>query len=261
MPFVTISSGVKLHYKRVNEEGTEGTIVFLHEALGSIEQWKDFPDLLCKKTGFEGVVYERQGYGKSSEESETRGADYLHNYALKELPQFLDSLNLKTPVVLFGHSDGGSIALIFAAHFPNSIDALITEAAHVFVEKETLEGIAPAHEAFYSTEFRDKLKKYHFQQTDSVFHGWFDTWNLPEFKHWNIEATLKNITVPTMIIQGEKDEYGTLAQVDSIENNISSKWKERLIISEVGHVPHLKAKELVIENSARFLLSLKTQSF
>mgnify|MGYP000093522203 FL=1 len=253
MPFTVLSSGVKLHYQVVNEKGSEGTILFLHEALGSIDQWKDFPEILCEKTNLKGIVYERQGYGKSSAELKERGVDYLHNYALEELPQFLEALKINGPVHLFGHSDGGSIALIFTAHYPKKVKSIITEAAHVFVEQKTLEGIAPALEAFLTTDFKKKLSKYHGAQTESVFYGWYHTWNLPDFKKWNIEDLLSKVTAPTLVIQGEKDEYGTLAQVDAIQYKLGSKQTQRIILEGIGHVPHLKEKEQTLKASADFL--------
>lgn len=260
MPFAVLSNGVKLHYQVVNEGGSEGTIIFLHEALGSIGQWKDFPKILCKQTNLRGIVYERQGYGKSSAETEQRKVDYLHRYALQELPQFLEALELSEPIHLFGHSDGGSIALIFGAAYPAQVQSIITEAAHVFVEKETLEGIAPALEAFQTTDFKKKLSKYHGDQTESVFYGWYNTWNLPDFKKWNIEGLLSKVTAPTLIIQGEKDEYGTLAQVDAIETKLGSEYTQRIILDGVGHVPHLKEKEQTLRASVDFLDLVKIKS-
>ncbi|MAX78843.1 MAG: alpha/beta hydrolase [Crocinitomicaceae bacterium] len=257
MPLANLENNLQLNYQWVNETADGHTILFLHEALGSIPQWKDFPELLCEATNTKGLIYERQGYGTSSPLNKKRTREYLHDYALKELPAFLKAIGQSEPLVLFGHSDGGSIALLFASVYPHLVKALIVEAAHIFVEPETLKGIQPAKKLYTSTSFKRKLEKYHADKTDDVFYSWYNTWLSAEFKHWNIETHLSSIKAPIVVLQGSEDEYGTLKQVNSIIDQVASVQKSQHIIGKCGHVPHLKAKEEVVRLSEDFLRTIK----
>ncbi|MBX7149930.1 alpha/beta hydrolase [bacterium] len=236
-----------------NSVSHQPTLVFLHDALGSIAQWRGFPEKLAQETGLNALVYDRLGYGKSDENPTKRDINYLHDYALKELPAVLNALHIND-VILVGHSDGGSIALIFAGshHTHIKTSGLITEAAHVFVEEITLAGINDVVISAKQNDFVNKLKKFHGNKAQSVFDGWHKTWFLPEFKSWNIEGYLANITCPSLIIQGMDDEYGTKAQVEAITRQIKGPTQS-LIIPNCAHVPHYQAPEATFKAMCTFI--------
>ncbi len=238
----------------VDDSPPDTSLIFLHEGLGSIGQWRDFPERLCMMTGLSGIVYERKGYGKSDPPVKKRTPYYLHEEALDVLPQFLDELGIMRPI-LIGHSDGGSIALIFSSAFPERVQTVVTEAAHVFIEEITLEGIRRAVSIYEETNLKEQLKKYHGDKTDDLFRAWSETWLSNEFSGWNIEEYLPGINCPLLVIQGKDDEYGTPAQVEAIVSKVSGP-AEPLIIPSCGHIPHLQAKEKVIEAIKNFILSL-----
>ena len=229
----------------------QSTIIFLHDSLGCIELWRDFPNKVADQTGCNVLSYDRQGYGQSDPFSiQKRDKSYLLNEA-EVLVQIIDQLQL-TKVILFGHSDGGSISLLAAALSPDMISGVITEGAHVFVEKETITGIKEAVIAYQETNLRDKLIKYHGDKTDDVFKMWTETWLSKDYQSWNIEEFLPKIKCPSLIIQGEKDEYGSLDQVYSIVNNTTGP-SEALIIPDIGHTPHKENSEVVLKNVQRFI--------
>lgn len=229
----------------INIEDHTTVIIFLHEALGSIPQWKSFPQDLCNSIGLSGIIYERQGHGTSSGLNGYRDERYLHNYAFEELPSLLDIiLPPEKKVLLVGHSDGATIALLYAAKYSKKVLGIVSMAAHVIVEKETLAGIRPAIEAFESKKL-EGLRKFHGDKTNELFYAWANTWNLPEFKTWNICKDIHGVTAPTLIIQGEKDQYGTEEQVKLIANSISGN-STTLMIDKCGHIPHLEQGTKVI---------------
>jgi pimeloyl-ACP methyl ester carboxylesterase len=230
-------------------------LVFLHEGLGSIRQWKDFPGLLCEKTNCPALLYDREGHGRSDELKNQRGNDFMHIQAQKVLPEIFKQLGIENQnKILIGHSDGGSIAIINAGTFPKNIIGIITEASHQFIEKVTSDGLRETVKLFNNGRLRELLYKYHGEKTDSMFHGWADTWLRKEFEQWNIEEYLKNISCPFMAIQGEDDQYGTFAQLESIQNNV-----EKAVINNVlncGHIPHQQAKEIVLNLMTNFINDL-----
>ncbi|HZH26004.1 MAG TPA: alpha/beta hydrolase [Azospirillaceae bacterium] len=232
-------------------------MVFLHEGLGSIGLWRDTPGKLAAATGGEAIVYSRQGYGRSEPPSGPRGLDYLHREALGVLPELLDRLGIERPV-LVGHSDGGSIALIHAAHAAGAArppTGLIVEAAHVFVEDVTLAGIRDAVAAYRTTPLRDRLARYH-DDVDHVFHAWADTWLSPPFRDWNIEALLPQVACPILVIQGDRDEYGTPAQVEAIAAQVSGPART-FLVPDCGHTPHRERADVVLPAMAAFLKELE----
>ncbi|WP_082422538.1 alpha/beta fold hydrolase [Aquimarina longa] len=230
------------------------TIIFLHDSLGCVALWRDFPKKIASETACNIISYDRNGYGKSDPFICTeRDLDYLKKEALV-LGKIIDQLSLKS-VILFGHSDGGSIALLAAALFPEKIIGIITEGAHVFVEEETLNGIKTAVFAYQNTNLREKLLKYHSNKTDAVFNMWAKTWLSPAFKSWNIEDCLPKIKCPALIIQGKKDEYGTIEQVNSIIENTTGE-STALMLSDIGHTPHKESPEIVFKNVISFVASL-----
>lgn len=230
------------------------TVIFLHDSLGCIALWKNFPEQIKHAVNCNVLSYDREGYGKSAAFSELkRDKKYLHREA-DFLAKLIAQLGLKK-VILFGHSDGGSIALLTAAIYPIKITAIITEGAHVFVEKETLQGIREAQMSYQTTNLKEKLYKYHGENTENVFRMWTETWLSPSFADWNIENYLYDIQCPVLIIQGENDTYGTLEQVHSIVNKTSG-YSESVIIPNCGHSPHKEAVEITIEKTAKFTLNL-----
>lgn len=243
--------GHRLYGEWIDRERPGPVLVFLHEGLGSTAQWKDFPALLCERTDRPGFVYDRLGHGKSDPLSLPRNPEYLHEEAFHALPETLDSQGIEK-AVLIGHSDGGTIALLFAARFPGRVCAVITEAAHVFVEDITLEGIRKALDLYGRTDLRKRLSVYHGANTEGVFHGWADTWLDPRFRDWNAVSDLPEVRCPLLVIQGEGDEYGTPIQVMTIAEKTSGP-AQAWLVPDCGHVPHLQAKEEVLLHMASFI--------
>jgi pimeloyl-ACP methyl ester carboxylesterase len=229
------------------------TIVFLHEGLGCVSMWRDFPSKLSAATGCGAFVYSRRGYGRSDRCSLPRGIRFMHEEGLRVLPELLGTAGIRECIIV-GHSDGGSIAIIFAGGTSaEPVKALITEAAHVFCEKITLQSIQKARERYLTGELRLLLKKYHGENTDCAFWGWNDTWLHPEFVHWNIESYLPGIRVPLLALQGENDEYGTVDQIDVIKR-LACGETEAAILADCGHAPHLQKEALTLETMKRFVL-------
>ena len=243
-----------LNYRLISSKNANATIIFLHEGLGCVEMWKNYPDLVCEKLNCNGVVYDRAGYGKSDGSLKNRQVDYLH-LASKELHDFILKLNLQSQnIILYGHSDGGSIALIYAGLYPNSCLAVVTEAAHVFVEEVTLNGIKPAVNAFENGKLNG-LKKYHGNKFEEVFYAWVNIWNHPTFLDWNIEQEIRSIQCPQLIIQGKDDQYGTLKQVESITQNTTG--KTTIFTPEnCGHAPFKEKQDEVLNQVELFIKPL-----
>lgn len=242
---------VRLHIFQENNYPNRPILVFLHESFGCIDLWKDFPTALGEMAKCNILVYDRQGYGKSEQAGVTkRDNDYLEKEA-DVLNKILTQLDI-SDAILFGHSDGGSIALIAAAKYPERIKAIVTEGAHVFVEEITLKGIRDAVEKWDTSNLKQRLEKYHADNTESVFWLWANTWLSNIFRNWNIEHFLPKIDCPTLIIQGEKDEYGTIKQVEAILQGIGKNSKQ-LIVPNNGHSPHITAKDTVLKDVAKFI--------
>lgn len=223
--------------------------LFIHEALGSIGQWKSFPQELCDKLGIQGIVYDRQGHGNSSKFSEERNEHYLHNYALKELPPFAEMVIPKDKkILLIGHSDGGSISLLYDHIYPTRIAGMVTMAAHVINEPETIAGIQPAVDA-YKLGKLDGLKKYHGDKTEALFYAWADIWRDERFVDWDINNEIGSDT-PGLFIQGKDDQYGTPKQLEQIVSHFPN--GDTLLLNDCGHHPHLQQKERVISEISRF---------
>lgn len=231
------------------------TLVFLHDSLGCIKLWRDFPFLLAEKLQMNVFIYDRKGYGQSEAlETSYREQDYLEKEA-DLLKTLLNQFKIHSPI-LFGHSDGGSIALIFGYKYPNSVSGIICEAGHIFAENITLEGIKEAIQAFENTDLPVKLKKYHGEKVQVLFDAWTKTWLNPDFSNWNIEDKLPEITCPVLFIQGEKDNYGTVEQVFKTLEKVSGA-SDYLLIPEVGHSPHKEKPQTVIIKCTEFLFTHK----
>ena len=222
--------------------------VFLHEGLGSLAMWKDFPARLCAALGCRGLVYSRPGYGRSTPrgDAEIWQPDFLHQQAHEVLPALLQSLGIDTAVDkpwLFGHSDGGSIALLFAARYPARIAAAIVLAPHIKVEEVSLLGIDKARQAYLKSDLRQRLARYH-DDPDSAFWGWNRIWLEPSFRPWSIEAEIGAIRAPLLAVQGLGDEYGTLEQIRGIARRVP---QTRLLeLAECGHSPHRDQADVLI---------------
>ncbi len=226
-------------------------MVFLHEGLGSVSLWKDFPDRLCEQLGMRGLVYSRPGYGRSTARAQDEHwtPDFMHRQAREILPALLDKLGIVRPW-LFGHSDGGSIALLYAALFPSSPAGAIVVAPHIFVEDISMTSIAQARHAYLGQGLRERLARYH-DDVDSAFFGWNDVWLSPAFRDWNIEAELSSIRCPLLALQGEDDEYGTLRQVTGIRDRLPA--TEVVAIPACGHSPHRDQPDLLCNAVAAFV--------
>jgi pimeloyl-ACP methyl ester carboxylesterase len=256
-PAAVLVDGKRLETLWFPPEAESGpAIVMLHEGLGSIAHWKDFPRRLAERTGCGVLVYSRYGHGASGRLSEKRTVTYMHHEAQVVLPALLEQHGIASPVLL-GHSDGASIALIFAGTFPDAPRALILEAPHVFVEDLTVESIARSKEAYLTTDLPQRLGRYH-ARVDDTFWGWNDIWLDPSFRSWNIEEYLPKIRCPVLLIQGEDDEYGTSRQLDAIRTRLPS--AETLILKQCGHSPHRDQSEASLERVADFIASLSPES-
>jgi pimeloyl-ACP methyl ester carboxylesterase len=228
------------------------TLLFLHEGLGSARQWRDFPEGLGRESSLTAVAYSRLGYGASDPVTLPRPLDYMEREAREALPALLDALRIDS-TILFGHSDGGSIALVHAAlDGGRRVRGLVLEAPHVFVEDVSIASIAKAREAYESGDLRAKLTRHHGANVDVAFRGWNDAWLDPAFAAFNLEAYLPRITVPVLVIQGEDDPYGTRAQVEAIARQVRGPT-ETLLVPRCGHAPHRDRPELVAEASIAFL--------
>jgi pimeloyl-ACP methyl ester carboxylesterase len=224
-------------------------MVMLHEGLGSLALWRDFPQRLADATQHRVLVYSRLGYGKSDPLTWPRGVDFMHAEALEILPKLLDSLGVHDPV-LFGHSDGASIALIHAARARRPVAAVVALAPHVLVERYGLDSIAAARRAYLDGDLRTKLARYH-DDVESAFWGWNDIWLHPDFVAWNIEALLPEIACPVLAIQGVDDEYGTMEQLDRLERGVRA--ARRLELTACGHSPHRDQPDAVLGAVTSFL--------
>jgi len=229
------------------------TIIFLHDSLGSIRQWRGFPAEMGARTSCNVLVYDRQGYGQSAPFwGPPRGLDYLEKEA-GILGEVMEQCHIGE-AILFGHSDGGSIALIAAAKYGERIRGIITEGAHIFVEDETLAGIRAAVSMYKTTDLHARLARYHGEKSGAVFRAWTETWTALFFRAWNIESFLPSIICPAFIIQGTADAYGTMAQVARTLSGIGSKasaWTPE----GIGHSPHREAAAEVLLRSVQMIRS------
>ncbi len=255
MPFVTIK-GHRLEYELIAASDADApTLILLHEGLGSLAQWRDFPSRLAQATGCATLVYSRLGYGQSDALAQARRVDYMHVEALETLPALRDALAIADPI-LVGHSDGASIALIHAGARRWPVRGLILEAPHVFVEDVTVASIASAREAYRTTDLRTRLARYH-GDVDGAFRGWNNIWLDAEFRGWNIEDHLPAVACPVLAIQGEDDEYGTSAQLDAIAAKVAGPV-ETLLLPNCKHAPHRDQPDATLVAMARFVAGLKS---
>ena len=249
------------HWQSDEKTTNPHTLVFLHEGLGSVAMWRDWPASLCQRLGCAGLVYSRQGYGQSDPVADVRGPsgetagvrhgrlqpDYMHREALEVLPALLEALNIQRPVLL-GHSDGGTIALIHASRF--EVAACVVMAPHVMVEDISLQAILAARQAYEHGPLRQRLATYH-ADVDCAFWQWNDVWLSPGFRDFDIRSELGGIRAPLLAIQGEGDPYGTMAQIDDIAKAVPH--AQLLKLSDCGHSPHRDQPEAVAQAVQTFL--------
>jgi len=231
-------------------------MVFLHEGLGSVALWKDFPGQLCHQLQMRGLVYSRPGYGQSTprNKDEPWGPDFMHRQAFEVLPALLSQLNIDRPW-LFGHSDGGSISLLYASRHADRCAGVIAVAPHIMVEDISIASIQIARDAYLHQGLRERLARYH-DDVDSAFFGWNDIWLSPAFRGWSIEAELEGIRCPLLAIQGEDDEYGTMEQVYGIQRILPDAVVVPL--AHCGHSPHRDQPQLLTEVVTQFVSAHQT---
>ncbi len=240
---------VRIEHRWLRGDDTAAPLlVFLHEGLGSVSMWCDFPLALCDALQCRGLVYSRPGYGQSTPRSagEVWGTDFMHRQAFEVLPALFEALGVDTATDkpwLLGHSDGGSIALLFAARFPDRVAGAIVMAPHILVEEISVASIAEARTAYLQTDLRQRLARHH-ADVDSAFWGWNDIWLLPAFRNWHIDEELPSITCPLLAIQGVNDEYGTLEQVRGIAR--LTPQCELVELADCGHSPHRDRQDRLI---------------
>ncbi len=232
---------VRIEYQwLIPEQAGSRLLVFLHEGLGSLAMWRDFPHRLCTALGCRGLVYSRPGYGHSTPRAadEYWQPDFMHRQAWEVLPALVRALGIDVeaePPWLLGHSDGGSIALLYAARFPQHVAGCVLLAPHIRVEELSVSSIELARQAYIETDLRERLAKYH-ADPDSPFWGWNRIWLAPEFRDWSIENEIGAVRCPLLAVQGLDDEYGTLEQIDGIARRIAQ--TELLVLPTCGHSPH-----------------------
>ncbi len=249
---ITIA-GHSLEYRSIGAAAAKSpTLIFLHEGLGSISLWKDFPRRLAIACSCNALVYSRYGNGFSDTLTEPRRPDYMHREALDVLPEILDRLSIRRPI-LFGHSDGASIAIIHEGLGSRTAAGMILCAPHVFVEDLALQSIRAAKAAYETTDWRTRLARHH-ADVDKTFRGWNDIWLHEDFRAWNIEECLANVACPTLAIQGTEDEYGTFEQIDRIAARAANVAVRKL--SACRHSPHRDQTEAVINTTVDFVRQL-----
>ena len=254
MPFVTVT-GRRIEYRMIPGDHAQPTLVFLHEGLGSVALWRDFPDKVAGRLGARALLYSRFGYGQSDGLAAERTRRFMHEEGLDVLPGLLDQFQIERPL-LVGHSDGASIALVHAAAAGRPVAGLVLMAPHVFVESATVESIGRIRETYRTTDLRARLAKYH-AHVDDAFLGWADTWLRPEFLAWSIEELVADVDGPMLLIQGSDDEYGTLEQLDRIAARAHGPVS-RLVLEQCGHSPHRDQEAPVLEAIVDFARNLST---
>jgi len=254
----TLINGKEICYRFVNNhlrDGKRPVLIFLHEGLGSMAQWRQFPAMLSNETGCAALFYDRYGYGQSEAINCIRNENYLPDEAFVFLPQLLDKIEITEKVILVGHSDGGTIALLFASRFQDKTAAVITEADHVMSEEITLNGVRNVVKEYERGTLRKLLNKFHHDKTDAMFYSWSNYWLSDAQKNWSIENLLPSITSPVLAIQGKNDCYGSVKQLTSKLERIKGAV-DILFLPNCGHVPHFEAQNQVLSKMTGFILHL-----
>ena len=236
-------------------DGADPVLALLHEGLGCVGMWRDFPAKLHERTGLPVFAWSRAGYGGSDPAALPRGIDYMHVEGREVVGAVLDAAGIED-AVLVGHSDGASIAIVHAGareeRSGSRVRALVLLAPHVFCEDVSIASIRAAGDAFRGGGLREGLARYHGEQVDDAFFGWHDAWLRPEFRRWSVEAFLPAITVPVLLIQGDRDAYGSAAQLDAIERGVPGPVT-RAWLEHCGHAPHRERPMETLDAVAAFL--------
>lgn len=245
---------ILMEYRWIRPERVDAPlIVFLHEGLGSLTMWKDYPQVLCEAGGFRSLMFSRFGYGRSTPRprDEKWKVEFMHEQALDVLPEFLRAVGAGEEWPwLFGHSDGASIALIYAASYPDALSGAVVLAPHIFIEDITIHTIEIARWHYLNADLRQKLARYH-ADVDSAFWGWNDIWLNPEFRRWNIEGLLHAIRCPVLAVQGREDEYGSLTQIETLKRHVPH--TELLTLASCGHSPHFDQQQPLTRAAVDFI--------
>jgi pimeloyl-ACP methyl ester carboxylesterase len=244
MAFLELSKNQRLYYRLIPGSADRPCLVFLHEGLGCVAMWKNYPDKLCRATGCPGLVYDRNGFGQSSPQNPARTVHYLHYNGLVELVEVIERLIPGRSFILVGQSDGASIALIHAAERPEQLKGVIAEAPHVMVEPVTIEGIRNTVRS-YDNRMRKALVRYHGEKAEDLFNAWHGIWLSDQFRHWNITYLLPSILCPCLILHGKNDPYGSEQHAQLIASKLSGPFRLELI-EDCGHAPHHEATEYVL---------------
>jgi pimeloyl-ACP methyl ester carboxylesterase len=244
--------GHRLEYRMIGPPPSEApTLVMLHEGLGCVGMWGDFPDRLQKATGASVFVYSREGYGQSSRVERPWPLTFMHTHAREVLPKILDAIGFRDGL-LVGHSDGGSIAAIYAgSHQDHRVRALVLIAPHFFVEDVTSAAIAEMRKNYGSSDLRERLKRWH-ADVDATVHGWSDVWLKGDFGKWDLTEDLAYIRVPILIVQGEDDQYGTIAQPEAAQRDCYCPV-EVAMLPGARHVPQREAPEVTLKTIADYV--------
>lgn len=249
--------GVQLETRLIPGDPMTPWLVFLHEGLGSVSLWRDFPDRVARRLGARALVYSRRGYGRSDALAGPRAPDFMHREARDMLPALLAHFQIERSI-LIGHSDGASIALIHAAERAHAVAAVVLMAPHVFVEPISIQSIARVRAAYLRGDLKERLARHH-DHVDDAFLGWADIWLDARFRDWSLASEIGHLTCPTLLIQGENDEYGTLAQIDAIAAGAPGPVT-RLVLPACGHVPQRDCPTAVLEAIVTFASPLCPKS-
>nr|WP_228256826.1 alpha/beta hydrolase [Acinetobacter sp. WCHAc060033] len=254
--WIDLTAHLQLYVKSWTPEQLQHQIpiILLHDSLGSVALWRDFPEQLAQMTGRKVIAYDRLGFGQSSANPETLKVDFVSTEATTHFAKVLEHFNIQDFIVM-GHSVGGGMASCCAAHYQDHCKALITMSAQAMVEELTLSGIREAKVMFQQAGQLDRLKKYHGEKAQWVLNAWTETWLSPEFKDWSLDSFLHQVHSPLLVIHGELDEYGSLAQPQRFMDHTQGKSQQEIILG-AHHMPHNEQPELVLSLIQGFLNSL-----